>query len=219
MALFQALYWRMCQLPLFLDEAKERQLIKSKLVQVSIDVVMIIREWLKAIQNCQKNYADKQRRLLKFEVRDCVFLKVSPCKGLTQFKMKGKLKSRYIKLFEILQWAREAAYRSALLSKLSHIYNVFHVAMLRKYELDLFHVISFENIELEKDDTYIEKLVIITTCEERKLRTKVIPMVKVIWCQDRTEEQCGNRKERCRVATPISLIVSMICKIATYIPF
>ena len=39
----------------------------------------------------------------------------------------------------------------------------------------------FDNIKLDKDTTYIEKLVRIEPCEGRKLKTKVILMVKVIW--------------------------------------
>ena len=57
---------------------------------------------------------------------------------------------------------------------------VFHVPMLRKYDLDPSPVISFDDIELEEDATYIEKSIKIVACEERKLRTKAIPMVKVI---------------------------------------
>ena len=52
--------------------------------------------------------------------------------------------------------------------------------MMRKYESDASHIISFDDIKLEEDATYVEKLVTIATCEERKLRIKVILMVKVI---------------------------------------
>ena len=57
--------------------------------------------------------------------------------------------------------------------------------MLRKYELDSFHVINFDDIELEEDATYIEKLIKIAEREQRKLRIKVIPMVKVIGIKTR----------------------------------
>ena len=68
--------------------------------------------------------------------------------------------------------------------------------MLRKYELDSSHVISFDDIEPDEDATYIEKLVRIPTYEERKLRTKVILMVKVIWRQDGTKEEVTWEIER-----------------------
>ena len=70
--------------------------------------------------------------------------------------MKENLKSRYIGLFEILQHIREATYRLTLMPKLFHMHNVFHVARLRKFELDHSSVINFDDIILEKDTTYIE---------------------------------------------------------------
>ena len=84
-----------------------------------------------------------------FEVRDYMFLNVSPWKVLTLFKMKEKLKSRYIRPFKILQQVGEVAYRLALLQELSHVHDVYHIAMLRKYELNPSHLINFNDIELE----------------------------------------------------------------------
>jgi hypothetical protein len=50
-----------------------------------------IRHNLREAQARQKNYADKRRRPLIFQVRDYVYLKVSPMKGVSQFGVKGKL--------------------------------------------------------------------------------------------------------------------------------
>ena len=69
--------------------------------------------------------------------------------------MKGKLKLKYIRPFEILQQVGEAAYRLALTPKLSHVHDVFHVSMLRKYEQNPSYVISFDDIVLEEDATYV----------------------------------------------------------------
>ena len=57
---------------------------------------------------------------------------------------------------------------------------MFHVSILRKYESNPSHVISFDHIELEDDTMYVEKLIRIATREKRKLWTKVILLVKVI---------------------------------------
>ena len=78
-----------------------------------------------------------------------------------------------------MQRITEVAYKLALPPKLSYVHNVFHVARLRKFELDCFHEINFDDIKLNEDATYIEKLVRIAACEERKLKMKVIPLVKV----------------------------------------
>ena len=123
-----------------------------------------------------------------FDVGGRVFLKVSFWKGLTGFEIKGKLKSRYIGPFKILQRVEEATYRLTLPLKLSHVLDIFHVMMLRKHELDSSHMTSFDDIELEDDDTYIEKLVRIATQGDRKLRTKLNLMMKVIQRQDGMEE-------------------------------
>ena len=53
--------------------------------------IKIIKERLKAAQDHQKSYADTQKKELKFEVGDMVFLKVAPWKGVIQFRKRGKL--------------------------------------------------------------------------------------------------------------------------------
>lgn len=69
-----------------------------------------------------------------------MFLKVSPRRGLSRFGQKGKLSPRYIGPFDIIEKIGEVAYHLALPPKLSGVYDVFHVSMLRKYELDLSRV-------------------------------------------------------------------------------
>jgi hypothetical protein len=51
---------------------------------------------LKEAQARQKSYADKRRKPLYFQVEDYVYLKVSPMKGISCLKVKGKLAPRYI---------------------------------------------------------------------------------------------------------------------------
>ena len=51
----------------------------------------------------QKSYAENRKRALEFEVGDQVYLKISPMKGVMRFGNKGKLSSRYIGPYEILQ--------------------------------------------------------------------------------------------------------------------
>nr|GEW91080.1 reverse transcriptase domain-containing protein [Tanacetum cinerariifolium] len=53
-------------------------LIGPELVQESIDMVVLIKEKLKAARDCQKSYADNRRKPLEFDVGDRVLLKVSP---------------------------------------------------------------------------------------------------------------------------------------------
>ena len=65
-------------------------------------------------QSRQKSYADVLRRPLEFEVRDHVFLKAIPNRGVVRFSKRGKLLSRFVGPFEILERVGTVAYRLAL---------------------------------------------------------------------------------------------------------
>ena len=53
--------------------------------------------------------------------------------------------------------------------------------MLRKYIPDPSHVLQPQMVELNEDLSYEEYLVAIVDRQVRQLRTKDIPMVKVLW--------------------------------------
>ena len=84
-------------------------------------------------QSRQKSYADVRRRPLEFEVRDHVFLKVMPKRGVVRFGKRGKLLPRFVGPFEILERVGTVAYRLALPPSMSGVHEVFHVSMLQKY--------------------------------------------------------------------------------------
>ena len=71
-----------------------------------------------------------------------VFLKVIPKRGVIIFDKRGKLTSRYIRPFEILEKVGTVAYRLMLPSSLSGVHEVFHVSMLQKYTPDPAHVVD-----------------------------------------------------------------------------
>ena len=52
--------------------------------------------------------------------------------------------------------------------------------MLRKYIPDLSHVLREQPVQLKENLTYGEILVQIVDCKEHVLRSKVIPLVKVL---------------------------------------
>ena len=62
---------------------------------------------------------------------DHVFLKVMPKRGVVTFGKRGKLVSRSIGPFEVLERVRTVAYQLALLPSLSGVHEMFHVSMLR----------------------------------------------------------------------------------------
>jgi hypothetical protein len=102
MASFEALYGQQCQTPLNWLEPGERWFFRPDLVKESEEKVQRIRHHLKEAQARQKSYVDKRRRPLVFQVKDYVYLKVSPMKGVNRFGVKGKLGPRYIGLFPFL---------------------------------------------------------------------------------------------------------------------
>ena len=60
----------------------------------------------------------------------------------------GKLASRYIGPFEVLERVGTIAYRLVLSHSLSSVHEVFHVSMLRKYTSDPAHVVDGEGLSL-----------------------------------------------------------------------
>jgi hypothetical protein len=109
---------RLCFRPDILQEAKKQ--------------VRIVRENLRVAQSRQKSYADHRRRELSFEVRDFVYLKVSPMRGVRHFKVRGKIAPRFIGPFKILEKRGEVACQLELPSQLSDMHDVFHVSQLKK---------------------------------------------------------------------------------------
>jgi hypothetical protein len=80
MASYEALYGQKCRSPLYWDEVGEKYLIGLEMIQDMKDNISVIRRRMLTAQSRQKNYADKHRRQLEFNVGDLVYLKVSPMK-------------------------------------------------------------------------------------------------------------------------------------------
>ena len=97
-----------------------------------------------------------RRRTLEFEVGDHVFLKMMPKRGVVRFGKRGKLSSRFIGPFEILERVGTVAYRLTLPPSMSSVYEVFHVSMLWKYTPDPSHVVDWGQIEVDIDGTFEE---------------------------------------------------------------
>jgi hypothetical protein len=111
---------------------------------------------LKEAQARQKSYADKRCQPLYFQVKDYVYLKVSPMKGVTRFGVKGKLAPRYIGSFPILEQCGPVAYRLQLPETLFVVHNVFHVSQLKKCLRVPNRTIDVMDVTIEPDLTYSE---------------------------------------------------------------
>nr|GEY87583.1 putative reverse transcriptase domain-containing protein [Tanacetum cinerariifolium] len=180
-ALFKALCGRKCRSPILWAEIRESMLIGPKLVQEMADKVVLIKEKLKAVGNRQKRYADNRRKPLEFEVGDQVLLKVSPWKGVIRFGEKGKLDSRYVGPFGILERFGLVAYRLRMPEKLSSVHDTFHVSNLKKCLADANLHVPLDEIKVDKTLCFVKEPVEIMDCEAKSLKLSKIPIVKVRW--------------------------------------
>ena len=119
--------------------------------------VQVIRQRLKVANDRQKSYADLKMKDIEYEVGDKVFLKVSPWRKILRFSKKGKLGSRFIGPYEILERIGPVAYRLALPLELVQFHDVFHVSMLRKYRSDGSHILPVQEIQIQANLSYDEE--------------------------------------------------------------
>jgi hypothetical protein len=143
---------------------------------------------LKEAQDQQKNYVNKRRQPLVFQVNDHVYLKVSPMKGVNRFGVKGKLAPRYIGLFLILERCGPVAYRLQLPETLSVGHNVFHVPQLKKCLRVPDRTIEVVDVALESDLTYSEHPIRVLDQKDRVTRKRTLKFYKVQWNQHTEDE-------------------------------
>ncbi|BBH07014.1 transposable element gene [Prunus dulcis] len=193
MSPFDALYGKQCRTPFYWDEVGENRLEVADDVERTKEQVKIIRERLKTAQDRQKSYADNRRKDLQFEVGDWVFLKLWPWKGVVRFGKRGKLSPRYIGPYEVVERVGPVAYRLALPPDLSRWYD---------YIPDPSHVLEEQPIELQEDLTYVEQPVQILDRKMQVLRSREIPLVKVLWRSHTVEEATWEPEDQMREQYP-----------------
>ena len=75
---YESLYGRKCRTPLCWTELSEKKIICPDLIQETEGKVKMIRERLKVATNIKNSYADMEKKDVRYEIGDKVFLKVSP---------------------------------------------------------------------------------------------------------------------------------------------
>jgi hypothetical protein len=181
MAPFEALYGRRCRTPLNWSEPGERYFFRPDMVKETEEKVQKIIHNMKKAQARQKGYADKRRMPLYFHEGDYVYLKVSPIKGVSRFRIKGKLAPRYIGPFPILEQCGPVAYRLQLPETLSAMHNVFHVSQLKKCLWVPDRTIEVTDVVLEPDLTYSEHPIRVLDQKDRVTRRKTLKFYKIQW--------------------------------------
>ncbi|KAL0561248.1 hypothetical protein IC582_001670 [Cucumis melo] len=202
MAPFEALYRKCCRSPVCWGEVGEQRMLGPELVQTTNAAIQKIRARMLIAQSRQKSYADVRRKNLEFEVGDMVFLKVAPMKGVLRFVKKRKLSLLFVGPFEILERIGPVAYRLALPPSFSAVHDVFHVSMLMRYVADQTHVVDFEPLQISENLSYEEKPVEVLAREVKKLRSREISLVKVLWQNHGVDEATWEREEDMRAQYP-----------------
>ncbi|WMV23820.1 hypothetical protein MTR67_017205 [Solanum verrucosum] len=116
-------------------------------------------------------------------------------KGVMRFGKKGKLSPRYIGPYRIAKRIGNVAYELELPQELAAVHSVFHISMLEKCMGDPSLIISTEDIEIKDSLSYEEIPVQILDRQVRKLRTKEVASVKVLWRNQFVKEATWEAKE------------------------
>ncbi|GJY88434.1 putative nucleotidyltransferase, ribonuclease H [Tanacetum coccineum] len=173
---FEMLYGRKCRAPICWDQVGERILEGPEMIEVTNEKVAVAREKLKEAQTRQKSYADRHRRALEFQPGEHVFLKVSPTRGVRRFGIKGKLSPRFIGPFEILDRVG--------------------------YKYHPLHVVSYPFDQIREDLSYTEEPESILDRQDRVMRNKTIPFVKILWRNHPEREATWETEESIRTSYP-----------------
>ncbi|GJY21965.1 putative reverse transcriptase domain-containing protein [Tanacetum coccineum] len=170
---FELLYGRKCRAPICWDEVGERLIEGPELIEITNEKVAVAKEKLKEARSRQKSYADKHRRDLEFQVGEfMLFLKVSPFRGVKRFGIKGKLSPRFIGPFEIF-----GTYWRGFVS--------FGSSSAIQPDMSL----------SEEPESILDR-------QERVMRNKVIPFVKILWKNHPEREATWETEESMRASYP-----------------
>jgi hypothetical protein len=168
---FEVLYGIKCCTPLMWSEVGDRAIESPDFIKTTEEKIAEVRENLRIAQSRQKSYAGKRRWVLKFDVWDHIYLKVSSIRGTHRFWVHGKLTSRYIGPYPILKRIGDVAYKLELSEQLSDVHDMFHISQLRK-------CLRVPEEQLPEDQEVPIKILDTMT---KRTRTKAINLYKVQW--------------------------------------
>ncbi|GKE84980.1 putative reverse transcriptase domain-containing protein [Tanacetum coccineum] len=193
---FTSRFWHSMQ------EALGTHLDMSTAYHPQTDGQRSIKDRLKAARDCQKSYADKRRKPLKFSVGDHVLLKVSLWKGVVSFGKKGKLAPRFVGPFKITKRIGLVAYRLRLPEGLNGVHDTFHVSNLKKCLADPTLQVPLDEIQVDAKLNFVEEPVEILEREFKKLKRSRIAIIKVRWNSKRGPEFTWEREDQMKLKYP-----------------
>nr|GFA21853.1 retrotransposon protein, putative, Ty3-gypsy subclass [Tanacetum cinerariifolium] len=180
----------------------EAQILGPELIQETTKIIVQIKQRMQAARDRQKSYADLKPKPIEFQVRDKVMLKVSPWKRVVRFGKQGKINTRYVGPFKVLERVRDVAYKLDLPEELSRVHNTFHVSNLKKCHADEPLAVSLDGLHVDDKLHFVEEPVEIVDCEVKRLKQSRIPLVKVRWNFKRGPEFTWEREDQSRKKYP-----------------
>jgi hypothetical protein len=139
---------------------------------------------------------------MEFKVGDHVYLRFLPMKGVKRFWVKGKLLSRYIRPFPILEKCGNVAYKLYLPPSLARVHGIFHVSQLKKCLKALVDAVLPEVAPLKADLSYPEHPIKVTDQKDRVTRHKTIKFFKIQWSNHSEEETTWESEDFLRSRHP-----------------
>ncbi|GKF30322.1 hypothetical protein Tco_0100120 [Tanacetum coccineum] len=122
-------------------------------------------------------------------------LKVSPWKGVVRFRKKGKLASRFVGPFKIIEKVGSVAYRLDFPEELNGVRDMFHLSNLKKCLADPTLKVPLDEIQVDAKLNFVEEPVEI-------LEILWIAIVKDRWNSKRGPEFTWEREDQMKLKYP-----------------
>jgi hypothetical protein len=116
-------------------------------------------------------------------------------KGVHHFGIKGRLASRYIGLYPIINMYGPMSYQVELQAKLSGVHNVFHVSKLKRCLKPLADIVIKDTIPLEPDLTYKVYPIKVLDQQDRVTHNKTTQFYKIQWNDHSKDEATWEQEE------------------------
>ncbi|GJR19498.1 putative nucleotidyltransferase, ribonuclease H [Tanacetum coccineum] len=169
---FEMLYGRKCRAPICWDQVGERILEGPEMIEVTNEKVAVAREKLKDAQTRQKVTQQASQSIRSSSRVEQVFLKVSPYSWSLRY----------------------------LLSYL-HVHNVFNVSLTQKVtSIHPSSVRLYPFDQIREDLSYTEEPESILDRQDRVMRNKTIPFVKILWRNHPEREATWETEESIRTS-------------------
>jgi hypothetical protein len=123
-------------------------------------------------------------------------------KDVKRFEVKGKLATRYIGSFPILEKCGTVAYKLDLPPSLARVHDIFHVSQIKKCLKAPVDVMLPEVTPLEADLSHPEHPIKILDQKDRVTRRKTIKFFKIQWSNQSEEEVTWESEDFLRSRQP-----------------